>query len=57
MGITTYTHPDMVNTLNEIVTPNGEPTKDSEEDIIAKLVATLNIRGSPSPRPSGSRLP
>lgn len=57
MGLTPYTYPNMVNTLNSLLYPSGEPTKDTEDDIVIKMVHALDIRGSPSPRASGSRLP
>jgi len=53
MGFTPSTHPNIVSLLNQHLYANGEPTKDSEEEILTKMIHALDIRGSPSPRPSG----
>ena len=56
MGLTPYTHPSMITTLKDYLYPNGEPTTDTEEAIVSKMVHVLDIRGSPSPRPADSGL-
>ncbi|KAL5495082.1 hypothetical protein ACEPAI_544 [Sanghuangporus weigelae] len=54
MGITPSSQPDMMDILNACANRTDAP---DDDEVLADVLATMNIRGSPSPRAGGSGLP
>ncbi|KAH8120010.1 hypothetical protein DFH11DRAFT_1499723 [Phellopilus nigrolimitatus] len=52
MGITASSQTDLM----DILTIHANRNDANEEEVLANVIQALDIRGSPSPRPSGSRL-
>ncbi|KAL5534061.1 hypothetical protein ACEPAG_522 [Sanghuangporus baumii] len=54
MGITPSSQPDMMDILNACANRTDTP---DDDEVLADVLAAMNIRGSPSPRVGGSGLP
>ncbi|KAL5535694.1 hypothetical protein ACEPAF_3788 [Sanghuangporus sanghuang] len=54
MGITPSSQPDMMDILNACANRTDAP---DDDEVLADVLAAMNIRGSPSPRVGGSGLP
>ncbi|KAK0208751.1 hypothetical protein DFS33DRAFT_1305420 [Desarmillaria ectypa] len=55
MGFTEKGHPDMASTIRSQVPPDGEVTKEVEDNIVTTFIEELDVGLQTPPKPSGSK--